>query len=127
MTEQQKHSCCSKNSDQDKAQFEQTIELIDIDPVCGMEVDEDSPHFIFSNDKKYLFCSHICKEKFELRPSNYINEIDYKKVSINFFEHNTPSEHNHHFVQSDAAQKNQSCCSSLKKNEQFLKLNSSQV
>ena len=121
MTEQQKHSCCSKKSDQEKIQSEQVMEVMDLDPVCGMKVDEDSPYFIHWDQKKYLFCSLVCREKFELHPSNYINEIYYKKVSINFFEHNTPSEHNNHFVQSDAAQKNQSCCSSLKKNHEASK------
>ena len=46
MTEQQKHSCCSKKSDQEKIQSEQVMEVMDLDPVCGMKVDEDSPYFI---------------------------------------------------------------------------------
>ena len=57
MTEQQKHSCCSKKSDQEKTQSQQVTEVMDLDPVCGMKVDEDSPYFIHWDQKKYLFCS----------------------------------------------------------------------
>jgi YHS domain-containing protein len=36
------------------------------DPICNMEVDEQTAEF-----KSHYFCSEECKEQFELRPEQY--------------------------------------------------------
>ncbi len=38
------------------------------DPVCGMQVQEDSPHRYELAGKVYRFCSESCLEKFEADP-----------------------------------------------------------
>ena len=44
-----------------------------IDPICKMEVDEDSAVYISEyNDKKYYFCSQFCKMDFDKQPEKYI-------------------------------------------------------
>jgi YHS domain-containing protein len=45
---------------------------VEIDPVCGMEVDPANPvgHSEFE-DRVYYFCSRECKEKFELGPADF--------------------------------------------------------
>jgi len=42
------------------------------DPVCGMEVTEDSRYHADHNDQKYHFCSERCLHKFEAEPDNYV-------------------------------------------------------
>ena len=40
-----------------------------IDPICKMEVDEDSAVYVSEyNDKKYYFCSQFCKMDFDKQP-----------------------------------------------------------
>ncbi|MGD8414909.1 MAG: heavy metal-binding domain-containing protein, partial [Candidatus Latescibacterota bacterium] len=43
------------------------------DPVCGMEVREDSPHKTSHNDKTYYFCCAGCLSKFEAEPDRYLD------------------------------------------------------
>jgi YHS domain-containing protein len=46
-----------------------------IDPVCGMEVEEDKVNDKFSfNDVTYYFCSSECKEDFERSPEDFIGD-----------------------------------------------------
>lgn len=46
--------------------------LISLDPVCGMEVDEQQPGDTHEYEKKtYYFCSAECKEKFAKDPAGY--------------------------------------------------------
>ncbi len=43
-----------------------------IDPVCGMEVDEQDAEFQASHaGKKFYFCSEECQNKFEKNPGEY--------------------------------------------------------
>jgi Cu+-exporting ATPase len=44
-----------------------------IDPVCGMEVEEspEAIHYLY-NDKTYYFCALSCKNQFELSPEEYL-------------------------------------------------------
>lgn len=43
------------------------------DPVCGMRVDEwTADVFIEYADKRYVFCSRRCLERFKSKPSNYL-------------------------------------------------------
>ncbi len=41
------------------------------DPVCGMQVQEDSPYRYELADKVHRFCSTSCLEKFKADPSRY--------------------------------------------------------
>ncbi|MDQ7048023.1 MAG: heavy metal translocating P-type ATPase [Enterobacterales bacterium] len=43
------------------------------DPVCNMNVTEDSSHFFHYHEAKYFFCSSGCKGKFEQNPDSYLN------------------------------------------------------
>ncbi|HEY6337044.1 MAG TPA: YHS domain-containing protein [Candidatus Sulfotelmatobacter sp.] len=46
---------------------------MNIDPVCGMTIDEVQPEFqsMFAG-KKYSFCSEECRREFEERPEEYL-------------------------------------------------------
>jgi Cu+-exporting ATPase len=45
-----------------------------IDPVCGMEVDEDAAVYKSEyHGKTYYFCSPGCKSDFDSDPEAYIN------------------------------------------------------
>lgn len=43
-----------------------------IDPVCGMTVDETTPHHLEHAGQRYDFCSQHCLEKFQQNPADYI-------------------------------------------------------
>ncbi len=43
------------------------------DPVCGMDVTEESEHQHEHGDVEYLFCSSSCKEKFITDPDKYLS------------------------------------------------------
>ncbi|WP_456452094.1 YHS domain-containing protein [Thermococcus sp.] len=45
-----------------------------IDPVCGMEVSEDTGLKVEYGGKVYYFCSPGCKAEFEVNPKNYVKE-----------------------------------------------------
>lgn len=51
------------------------------DPVCGMEVSENSKFHYNFNNNKYFFCSEHCLHKFENSPNDYLNESE--KTSFN--------------------------------------------
>jgi YHS domain-containing protein len=45
-----------------------------IDPVCGMDVNENNPPAKSTYDgKTYYFCSEECREDFEEEPEDFIN------------------------------------------------------
>lgn len=48
--------------------------MVKIDPVCGMEVNEDTPYRTIYKGRVYYFCSRICKEEFERDPEKYLRE-----------------------------------------------------
>lgn len=64
MIEQHKTSCCSK---QKLAPM-----VVNIDPVCGMTVSEDSPHVYEHQAVRYLFCCSGCLKKFSANPEAYL-------------------------------------------------------
>lgn len=43
-----------------------------IDPVCGMEVSEETEFRVEYGGKTYYFCSPHCKAQFEANPEKYI-------------------------------------------------------
>lgn len=44
------------------------------DPVCGMAVDQDSPHRLTHAGTSYLFCSAHCLDKFRQEPEKYTRQ-----------------------------------------------------
>ncbi|MFD1437658.1 heavy metal translocating P-type ATPase [Acinetobacter terrae] len=64
MNEQQKSPCCKK---QDSA-----LEWVKVDPVCGMNVSENTAHYFEYQGKKYLFCCDSCKLSFVSNPEKYL-------------------------------------------------------
>ncbi|PMP73271.1 MAG: hypothetical protein C0180_07190 [Aciduliprofundum sp.] len=44
------------------------------DPVCGMEVKEDTKFRSDYNGKTYYFCSESCKKQFDKNPEKYVRE-----------------------------------------------------
>lgn len=42
------------------------------DLVCGMTVDDKSPHRSVLTGQTYLFCSAGCKSKFDAEPERYV-------------------------------------------------------
>jgi len=44
---------------------------MNIDPVCGMEVKEESPHHMIYDEHTWYFCSAHCVEKFAAKPDQY--------------------------------------------------------
>ena len=71
MSGHEKSSCCSGQKS--------TLEWVKIDPVCGMNVSEDSVHSFEYDNKKYLFCSDRCQQKFMQNPQSYLQK-DLQKV-----------------------------------------------
>jgi len=45
-----------------------------IDPVCGMEVGEETEFKVEYDGKVYYFCSPHCKAQFEANPEKYIKK-----------------------------------------------------
>lgn len=41
------------------------------DPVCGMTVDDKSPHRSTLAGRTYVFCSAACKTRFDQEPGRY--------------------------------------------------------
>jgi Cu+-exporting ATPase len=46
--------------------------VVNIDPVCGMTVAEDSPHVYEHQSVRYLFCCSGCLKKFSANPEAYL-------------------------------------------------------
>lgn len=65
MSEQHKTSCCSKQK--------LALTVVNIDPVCGMTVAEDSPHVYEHQSVRYLFCCSGCLKKFAANPEAYLS------------------------------------------------------
>jgi len=49
------------------------------DPVCGMEVAEDTQHFLTHEDTQYFFCSESCRNSFEENPEKYLSQEEASK------------------------------------------------
>lgn len=45
------------------------------DPVCGMSVDDKSPLRSTHAGQAYVFCSAICKGKFDKEPARYATSV----------------------------------------------------
>ncbi len=52
-----------------------------MDPVCGMEVDEQTEHQILYEGEIYRFCSESCEMKFEKQPSLYLHKSEEENCS----------------------------------------------
>lgn len=44
------------------------------DPICGMDVSEDTQYKTQFKEKTYYFCSIVCKNVFEKEPHRYSSE-----------------------------------------------------
>ncbi|AMQ19610.1 YHS domain-containing protein [Thermococcus peptonophilus] len=47
-----------------------------IDPVCGMEVGEDTSFKVEYRGRMYYFCSPGCKAEFEANPKKYVWDVE---------------------------------------------------
>jgi len=47
------------------------------DPVCGMSVAADRGYAKFHEDKRYIFCSRDCLEKFDAEPAKYVMQTTH--------------------------------------------------
>ncbi|NNH77490.1 heavy metal translocating P-type ATPase [Acinetobacter sp. ANC 5380] len=65
MNEQQKSPCCKK---QDSG-----LELVKTDPVCGMNVSENTAYYFEYQGERYLFCCDGCKKNFASNPEKYLS------------------------------------------------------
>jgi len=45
-----------------------------IDPVCGMEVDQDKGYGKMYQGEPYRFCSRSCLDKFDAEPEKFLNQ-----------------------------------------------------
>lgn len=52
------------------------------DPVCGMNVTEQSPHVLSHEGKQVYFCSAGCKAKFATDPAKYSNVVSNPKALL---------------------------------------------
>jgi Cu+-exporting ATPase len=52
-----------------------------IDPVCGMSVSPDSPHYAEHAGRKFSFCCAGCRTKFEADPSRYVDEHGERRAA----------------------------------------------
>jgi len=51
------------------------VKSMAIDPVCGMDVDEQQAAGISDyQGRSYYFCSEACKERFDQNPQQYIRQ-----------------------------------------------------
>ncbi|MCU6432522.1 heavy metal translocating P-type ATPase [Undibacterium sp. Jales W-56] len=64
MTVESTNSCCGGGSPKEGKQ---------VDPVCGMTVDENSPHQFNLDGQTYYFCCAACLEKFRNNPQSWLN------------------------------------------------------
>lgn len=44
------------------------------DPVCGMDVEANTPHQSTHEGQRYYFCSAGCKAAFELKPEQFTDK-----------------------------------------------------
>ena len=57
--------------------------LLNVDPVCGMNVDINAGKpTLFHEDETYYFCSQSCHDKFEADPEFYISGSHKKRVKV---------------------------------------------
>ncbi|MBA1445961.1 MAG: heavy metal translocating P-type ATPase [Chromatiales bacterium] len=55
-----------------------------VDPVCGMDVNPESPHRYLYDHIEYGFCSEHCEKKFATDPAAYLNEqgLESNRVKV---------------------------------------------
>ncbi len=65
------------------------------DPVCGMNVTEDSEHHLHYHHQEYFFCSSTCLGKFKAEPEKYIKEEQVGEHHCHDHEHQHHSHTSH--------------------------------
>ncbi len=63
------------------------------DPVCGMQVAEDSPHQTEYEGRQWSFCSASCLEKFRAEPARYLDAGQEETTTHDHHGHNHAHEH----------------------------------
>ena len=53
-----------------------------VDPVCGMQVAVDSPHWYSFEGSEYRFCCKRCRERFEAEPEKYAHAGKTQEVGV---------------------------------------------
>ncbi len=66
------------------------------DPVCGMNVTEDSENHLHYHHQEYFFCSSTCLGKFKAAPEKYIKEDEDQDGEHHCHTHKHEHEHQHH-------------------------------
>ncbi|MFW2372703.1 MAG: heavy metal translocating P-type ATPase [Gammaproteobacteria bacterium] len=59
----------------------QQSDQVYIDPVCGMQVTEDTKYNLAYADQKYYFCSEFCLHKFQAQPEIFQQKNNNESVS----------------------------------------------
>ncbi len=81
------------------------------DPVCGMQVEDDSAHARSFRGVDYRFCSEHCLEKFNANPEDYMGEdcthdpVCGMKVSRTSANHVRHDEHDYYFCSQHCVEK----------------------
>ena len=65
------------------------------DPVCSMDVTEDSEHHLHYHNQEYFFCSSTCLGKFKAEPEKYIKEEQDREHHCHDHEHQHHSHTSH--------------------------------
>ncbi len=65
------------------------------DPVCGMDVTEESEHHLHYHHQEYFFCSSTCFSKFKAEPEKYIKEEEDDEHHCHEHEHQHHSHTSH--------------------------------
>ncbi len=60
-----------------------------VDPVCGMDVSQDSTYRFMHADHEYLFCSEHCEKKFAADPDSYLHIAGNEPAQESDDEHST--------------------------------------
>jgi Cu+-exporting ATPase len=72
------HSCCASHQ---SAPANANHALSFKDPVCGMTVNEQSPHALKHDGKSVYFCSVGCKNKFAVNPAKHHTQVSASSIS----------------------------------------------
>ena len=83
---------------------------MNIDPVCGMTVTDNSEHHIEHMSKSYYFCSAHCLSKFSAAPNQYLSDKKSKEASGCGCEDNKPQP-------LDATEETHDCCGGTKQHQ----------
>ena len=79
MSEQKHSSCCSSSNNVELNS--KPSQVVDVDPVCGMNVSPDTLHYADHHGIRYLFCCDGCKQRFLQSPEVLIKNLNDDSAS----------------------------------------------